>query len=86
MVAGQAEAASAAGWRAAWAHWMKMGHAIGVVQTRILMVLFYFIVVMPMGLVMRLRGDPLRLKPSNEGNWTPHEHQERSLDSTRRQF
>ena len=77
---------SVAGWRAAWAHWMKMGHAIGVVQTRILMVFFYFVAVMPLGLVMRLRGDPLHLKPREEGNWTPHQHQEQTLDAARRQF
>lgn len=79
-------AAPTAGWRAVWAHWMKLGHAIGVVQTRILMVVFYFLFVMPMGLVLKLRGDPLRLAPRNQSNWWPHQHQERSLEATRRQF
>ncbi len=79
-------AKSAAGWRAVWAHWMKMGHAIGVVQTRILMVLFYFVFVLPLGVALRLRGDPLHLKPRKQGNWTPHDHQDQSLDNARRQF
>ena len=72
--------------RQAWEHWKLVAHAVGVVQTRILMVIFYFILVMPLGLMMRLRGDPLHLKPRNVGNWTPHSQQERSLDATRRQF
>jgi hypothetical protein len=72
--------------RAAWAHWKKIAHAVGVVQTRVLMVIFYFIVVLPIGLIMRLRGDPLHLKAPTDSNWTPHRHEEPSLDSARRQF
>jgi hypothetical protein len=72
--------------RAAWAHWKKIAHAVGVVQTRVLMVIFYFIAVLPIGLVMRLAGDPLHLKRPARGNWTPHRHQEPSVDRARQQF
>jgi hypothetical protein len=72
--------------RAAWTHWKKVAHAVGVVQTRVLMVLFYFIAVLPLGLIMRLAGDPLHLKPPAGGNWTAHRHEAPSLDSARRQF
>ena len=72
--------------RAAWTHWKKIAHAVGVVQTRVLMVFFYFIVVLPIGLIMRLAGDPLHLKPQAGGNWTVHRHEEPSLDTARRQF
>ena len=72
--------------RTAWTHWKKIAHAVGVVQTRVLMVIFYFIAVLPIGLIMRLAGDPLHLKPPAGGNWTAHRHQEPSLDSARRQF
>ena len=72
--------------RAAWDHWKKIAHAVGVVQTRILMVFFYFIAVLPIGLVMRLAGDPLHLKPQPDTNWTAHRHEEPSLDGARRQF
>ncbi len=72
--------------RTAWEHWKKIGHAVGVVQTRILMVIFYFIAVLPIGLIMRLAGDPLHLKPQKDGNWTAHRHQEPSVDNSRQQF
>jgi len=72
--------------RGAWTHWKRIAHAVGVVQTRVLMVIFYFIFVLPLGLVMRMRGDPLHLKPGASGNWTPHRYEEPSLNSTRRQF
>ncbi len=71
---------------AAWDRWKKIARAIGVVQTRILMVVFYFIFVLPLGLVMRLSSDRLHLKPPARGNWTPHRHEEPSLDTARRQF
>jgi len=72
--------------RAAWDRWKKIARAVGVVQTRILMVIFYFIFVFPIGLIMRLRGDPLRLKPRTGSNWTPHHQEPASLESARRQF
>ncbi len=72
--------------RFAWDHWKKIARAIGVVQTRILMVVFFFVFVLPLGLLMRLRGDPLHLKVPEGSNWTPHRNQDPSLDTARRQF
>jgi hypothetical protein len=72
--------------RAAWDHWKQIARAIGVVQTRLLMVLMYFVLVFPLGLIMRIRSDPLHLKPRAGSNWTPHSYEPPSLDSARRQF
>ena len=72
--------------RATWDRWKKIARAVGVVQTRLLMVVFYFVVVLPLGLIMRLTGDPLHLKRRNGSNWTPHAHEDPSLDTARRQF
>ena len=41
--------------------WMALGHALGWVNTRILLGLVFYLVVTPMGIVMRLFGkDPMR--------------------------
>ena len=72
--------------RSAWERWKKIARAIGVVQTRILMVVFYFLFVLPLGLIMRLRGDPLHLKPPTGTNWTPHREQSANLETARQQF
>jgi len=72
--------------RTAWERWKKIARAIGVVQTRILMVVLYFVLVLPLGLVMRMRGDPLHLKDPHGSNWTPHRHQDANLETARRQF
>ena len=43
--------------------WMKIGHAIGWVNTRIILGLVFYVFVLPMGLVMRLFGkDPMARK------------------------
>ncbi len=73
-------------WRAPWNHWKKIARAIGVVQTRLLMVCLYFLLVLPVGLLMRWSGDPLHLKRPRGSNWSPHQHEEPSLESARRQF
>lgn len=72
--------------RVAWTRWKKIARAVGVVQTRILMVGLYFLFVLPLGMIMRLSGDPLRLKRPPGSNWMPHHDEEASVDAARRQF
>jgi hypothetical protein len=46
--------------------WMKIGHAIGWVNTRIILGLLFYLMVLPMGLIMRLLGnDPMKRKYDN---------------------
>lgn len=43
--------------------WRRVGHALGWVNMRILLSLFFFLVLMPVGLIMRLLGkDPLDVR------------------------
>jgi len=72
--------------RVVWERWKKIARAAGIVQTRLLMVIFYFVFVFPLGLVMRLRGDPLHLTPPKGTNWTPHQHEDVTVETARRQF
>ncbi|MBI4514715.1 MAG: hypothetical protein HY699_02735 [Deltaproteobacteria bacterium] len=73
-------------WRRAWEGWKRLAHAIGVVQTRIMMVVFYFIFVFPLGLVLRLVRDPLHLKHPADTNWVPHQQEPATIETARRQF
>jgi hypothetical protein len=72
--------------RRVWEHWKQVAHAVGVVQTRFVMLVVYAVVVVPTGLLMRLGRDPLHLRPPADGNWTPARPHERSVDAARRQF
>lgn len=50
--------------------WMKIGGLMHVVVSPVLLVLFYFGAVLPIGLALRLFGkDLLRLKPNDKSYW-----------------
>ena len=47
--------------------WMKLGLALGWINSRIILGLIYFIVLLPISLIMKIFGyDPLRKKKSNK--------------------
>ena len=49
--------------RPVYTTWMKIGHAIGWVNTRIILGVLFFVMILPMGLIMRLFGkDPMARK------------------------
>ena len=49
--------------RPVYSTWMKIGHAIGWVNTRIILGVLFYVLVLPMGLIMRLFGkDPMARK------------------------
>lgn len=52
--------------------WMRMAGVLGHVNARIILTLVFFLVLTPMGVVMRLFRDPLnrRLDDDSESNWT----------------
>ncbi len=48
------------GLRPVHTHWMRVAHALGSFNTRVLLGVVYFVVMTPTGIVMRLLGrDPL---------------------------
>jgi hypothetical protein len=50
---------------------MAVAHVIGNVQARVLLTLFYFVVVPPFALIVKLATDPLGLRPPRPGSfWT----------------
>ncbi len=51
------------------AGWMRMAHAIGWVNTRILLGLVYYGMVLPIGLVRRCVADPLALRPGSADSY-----------------
>ena len=49
--------------------WMKIGHGIGWVNTRIILGVLFYVLVLPMGLIMRLFGkDPMARKTDNSAS------------------
>jgi hypothetical protein len=50
--------------------WMKLGGLLHAMVSPVLLSLFYFLGVVPIGLIMQMLGkDPLRLKPDGKTYW-----------------
>lgn len=72
--------------RALWKGWLRIARAIGVVNTAVLLTILYWLVVVPLGVILRLLGkDPLRLRRGPERTlW--HAKRSLRLDALHKQF
>lgn len=71
-----------------WKAWQGFARRMGNYQSRVLMALIYFTVVLPFGLGVRLLADPLKIRRVKGGsNWQPKELCMRpSVEEAREQF
>ena len=67
--------------------WLAFGHALGWVNTRVILTLLFALVVVPVGLVMRLFRDPLdrKMKDGRSSYWVVRD-QVPTPESYERQF
>ena len=68
--------------------WMRFAHALGRIQTFLILSIVYLVVLGPIGVVMRLTGqDPLR-RPAGEGRtgWDDRIPEPAGLPAARRMF
>jgi Saxitoxin biosynthesis operon protein SxtJ len=50
--------------------WMKFGHVMGAINTRLILGLFFYVIITPFGFVMRLfRWDPMRRRPAEGASY-----------------
>jgi hypothetical protein len=71
-----------------WRGWTKFAHGLGIVNTKILLTLTYFIVIAVVAILTRLFGRDLldrRIKP-RETYWHEHDQEPVTLETCRRQF
>ena len=73
--------------RTLWERWKVIARKIGDVQSRVMLVVFYFLILAPFGLAVRMLSDRLQLKQQSFSRWLPKERKTTALwDSARRQF
>ncbi len=72
-------------WRRAWKRWLRIAAIIGDFQARVVLSVFYFVIVLPFGLVVRLFADPLNIKGSRQSAWTDFADRARTLEEASRQ-
>lgn len=52
-----------------WEQWKRIARRIGDFQARVLLILFYFVILAPFALVVRWATDPLAIKPGTLKGW-----------------
>ena len=70
--------------RRLWEGWKRFGRKMGDFQARLLLTLFYFVILAPFALALRWGADPLGLKAA--GGWQPVTRAGDALERARRQF
>ncbi len=70
-----------------WARWKQFAQKVGDFQARVIITLLYFLILGPMGMVVRILRDPLRIKRAPQTSvWLPKLAEKASLEFARRQF
>lgn len=74
-------------WQKAWARWKIIGGVVANYQARAIALFFYYTIMVPFGLGMRLFADPLQLKPSRQDSlWVARDGVSSSVEDARRQW
>jgi hypothetical protein len=74
-------------WKRIWTYCSAFSQRIGNYQSRMLLALFYFLIVFPFGIGVRLIRDPLRVRRRPDGSsWVARERADTNLESARSQF
>jgi hypothetical protein len=71
--------------RAIWRRWQRAAKKVAEFQARLLLSLFYFLVLAPFALVLRLASDPLELDQAVEG-WHDRDDEEAPANRAREQY
>ena len=70
--------------RRLWQGWKRIGRKVGDFQARVLLTVFYFVMLAPFAVIVRWKADPLGLKRT--GGWHPVTPGAAPAERARRQF
>ena len=62
--------------RRLWQGWKRVARKIGDFNARVILTIFYFILLMPFALLVRLFTDPLEIKKKAHKGWHPREQKD----------
>lgn len=54
-----------------WEGWKPLARRLATFQARLLLTIFYFVILAPFALLLRWTSDPLALKPKTAKGWRP---------------
>jgi len=81
------EQLSSTSFRRLWLKWKEFSQRMGSFQSRILLSLFFFLVISPFALTVKVLGDPLMIKHKmGRSFWLSRKETSEDLEEFRRQF
>ena len=69
-----------------WDNWKKIAHKLGVFQSRIILSIFYFTLLLPFGLIFSLFKDELQIKKKRQSTWLTKIQKEDTIEDMRKQY
>lgn len=72
--------------RVVWEWWKRAARKIGDFQARLILALFYFVILTPFALGIRLGGDPLAIKRRTPKGWRLRPDEGDPVERAKRQF
>ena len=72
-------------WKRAWEGWKRIATVIGDFQARVVLSLFYFVIVLPFGLGVRLFADPLAIRRRRQTGWADFVNRAHNVEEASRQ-
>lgn len=69
-----------------WSAWQRLGRWMGDLVARVFLTVFYFTLMLPFGLLVRLTQDPLDLRKDATLNWIGRETKDQTLSEAERLY
>lgn len=68
-----------------WKKWKAFGRVVADFQARVLLSFFYFVLLLPVGILVRVFSDRLRIKGSSHVGWSDWDPKADTLEQARSQ-
>jgi hypothetical protein len=69
-----------------WESWKKIAHKIGTFQSRVILTIFYFVILFPAGIVYSTFKDVLGIKKVRSSEWINKQSKNQTLEELRKQY
>lgn len=69
-----------------YSRWKTIAHHLGIFQSKVILTLFYFILLLPFGIIFSLFKDELGVKTAQKSTWTRKKNQSMSIAELKEQF
>ncbi len=69
-----------------WGGWLKLGHVIGNFQSQIILTIFYFTFLLPIGLILSFLQDQLILRTKRQSGFSKFEYSDKSANDSQKQY